>query len=257
MVNHFHINLFKPPSTKLEKIFTIQNYTHILRTSLNPTINLNNGSYKNLATPTKLRTSDVTEFSWWSIYQIHIFKLSENKFFGIFQLLFCLDIRLNMIEQSYKAKKNKLYVSKLPRAIVFRCAFDSAKFKLLIFFFCFLIFFQFLWTCLSNYRWKVHNRHNKTLWTTDFFNSVFCLVSCSSKNEVPYFILNKVVTDSNLKHLLLRGKKQKCLKKTAFRSGFQICHKLGDVHFLFFFSLTFIRYCRLQFYTNTVPQTWM
>ena len=32
-----------------------------------------------------------------------------------------------------KAKKNKSYVSKLPRAFVFQCAFDSAKFKVWIF----------------------------------------------------------------------------------------------------------------------------
>ena len=39
-----------------------------------------------------------------------------------------------------KAKKSKSYVSKLPRAFVFRCAFDSAKFKVWIFF-CLLNFF--------------------------------------------------------------------------------------------------------------------
>ena len=76
-----------------------------------------------------------------------------------------------------KAKKNKLYVSKLPRAFIFWCAFDWAKLKLWIFFAC-LLFFSVLWTW---YRWKRHDRHNKTLWTTDFINSVFCLVSCSSK----------------------------------------------------------------------------
>ena len=32
-----------------------------------------------------------------------------------------------------KAKKNKFYVSKLPRAFIFQFAFDSAKFKPLIF----------------------------------------------------------------------------------------------------------------------------
>ena len=50
---------------------------------------------------------------------------------------------------------------------------------------------------------------------------VFCLVSCSSKNQVPYFI---AVTDSNLTRLLLRKKKK--FKKTAFRSGLPICHEL-------------------------------
>ena len=53
---------------------------------------------------------------------------------------------------------------------------------------------------------KRYVKHNETLWTTDFFNSVFCLVSCSSKNQVPYF---KAVADSNLTRLLLRKKKKK------------------------------------------------
>ena len=37
---------------------------------------------------------------------------------------------------------------------------------------------------------------------------VFCLISCSSKNQVPYF---KAVTDSNLTRLLLRKKKKKTI----------------------------------------------
>ena len=37
--------------------------------------------------------------------------------------------------------------------LFFWCTFDSAKFKLFIFF-CLLFFFSFLWTCLSNYAWK-------------------------------------------------------------------------------------------------------
>ena len=36
---------------------------------------------------------------------------------------------------------------------------------------------------------------------------VFFLASYSSIYQVPYFILNKVVTESNLTRLLLRGKK--------------------------------------------------
>ena len=46
------------------------------------------------------------------------------------------------LKQFVWLKKDKLYVSKLPRAFVFWCAFDSAKFKLLIFF-AWLIFFFF------------------------------------------------------------------------------------------------------------------
>ena len=83
-----------------------------------------------------------------------------------------------------------MYVSKLPCAFVFWCAFDSAKFKLLTFF-CLVFFFQFVMNLLVRIYMKRHDRHNKTLYTTDFFNSVFCLVSCSSINQVPYFILKK------------------------------------------------------------------
>ena len=41
-----------------------------------------------------------------------------------------------------------------------------------------------------------------------------CVVSCSSINQVPYFILNKVVTEPNLTRLLLRKKKN--VTKTHF-----------------------------------------
>ena len=140
---------------------------------------------------------------------------------------------------------NKLYVSKLPRAFVFGARLIQENSSFYLFFFLAYFFFQFfcvgvcvgwcvcvcvcvLWAYLSKYRWK-DNRHNKTLWTTDFLNSVFCLVTCSSKNQVPYFILIKVVTNSNLKRLLLKKKKKK--KKHALRSGFSICHKLWDIEF--------------------------
>ena len=130
-----------------------------------------------------------------------------------------------------KAKKNKSYVSKLPRAFVFRCAFDSAKSKVWNFFACVIFFFQFFMNFLVKIYKKRYDKHNETLWTTDFFNSVFCLVSCSSKNQVPYF---KAVTDSNLTRLLLREKKKKkTFKKKRVRSGLPICHELWDIAFIF------------------------
>ena len=52
-------------------------------------------------------------------------------------------------------------------------------------------FFQFVMNLLVKIYTKKHDRHNKTLCTTDFFNLVFCLVYCSSINLVPYFILKK------------------------------------------------------------------
>ena len=87
---------------------------------------------------------------------------------------------------------------------------------------------------------KKHDKHNKTLCTTDFFNSVFWLVSCSPINQVPYFILKKVMTDPNLTRLLLRKKdktkQNKTKQKNTFRSGLPICHKLSR-HRIFSFSL--------------------
>ena len=138
---------------------------------------------------------------------------------------------------SHQAQKNKLYVSKLPRAFVIRCVVDSAKFKLLIFLFFFftcLIFFQFFMSLLVKIYMKRHDRHFEQQISSTL---VFCLVFCSSKNQVPYFILIKAVTDSNLTRLLLEGGEPNLLKtvkkkKThthTFRSGLPICHKLWDI----------------------------
>ena len=38
--------------------------------------------------------------------------------------------------------------------LFYRCAFDSAKFKVWLFFACLIFFFSFLWTCLSKYTRK-------------------------------------------------------------------------------------------------------
>ena len=110
----------------------------------------------------------------------------------------------------------------------------------LMFFFCFVFVFVFVFffacfifpgfffmNLLVKIYMKRRDKPNKTLCTTDFFNSVvFFLVSCSSINQVPYFILNKVVTDPNLTRLLLKKKKKKKKKKKhALRSGLPIGNK--------------------------------
>ena len=100
---------------------------------------------------------------------------------------------------------NKTYVSKLPCAFVFRCAFDSAKFKVWIFFFACLFFFPVFMNLLVKIYKKRYDRHKETLWTTDFFNSVCCLVSCSPK--IKFHILKLWTT--NLTRLLLRKKGKK------------------------------------------------
>ena len=132
--------------------------------------------------------------------------------------------------EPYKAKKNKSYVSKPPRAFVFRCAFDSAKFKVWIFLLASFFFSVFYDLFVKKYK-KRYDRHNETLWTTDFFN--FCVLPCILfiQNQVPYF---KAVTDSNLTRLLLKKEKKKNVKKNAFRSGLPICHELWDIAFIFF-----------------------
>ena len=77
-----------------------------------------------------------------------------------------------------------------------------------------------------------HTHTHTTLCTTGFCNSVLCLVSCSSINQVPYSILNKAVTDPNLTRLLQKqtnkqtnskqtNKQKKLLKKPHIGQVFQ------------------------------------
>ena len=106
-----------------------------------------------------------------------------------------------------KAKKNESYVSKLPRAFVFRCAFDSAKFKVWIICAC-LIFFPVFYELSCQKKKKRYDRHNETLWTTDFFQ--FCVLSCILFIQKSNSIFQ---TDSSLTRLLLRKKKKKKKKK--------------------------------------------
>ena len=146
-------------------------------------------------------------------------------------------------------------------------------FYFLFFIFFFLhIFFPVFMNLLVKVYMKRHDRHDKTLKTTHFFNSVFCLVSCSSKNQVPYFILNKVVTDSNLKRLLLmkkqtnkQNKKEKEKEKPTFRSGLPGFSR--DIDFFFFshtkkliFCISYIIVCQVtgrnKIYQNRVAYTY-
>ena len=77
--------------------------------------------------------------------------------------------------------KNKSYVSKLPLHICLLVRVWFSKIQGLNFF-CLLNFFpHFFMNLLVKIYKKRYDRHSETLWTTDFFNSVFCLLSCSSK----------------------------------------------------------------------------
>ena len=132
---------------------------------------------------------------------------------------------------------NKLYVWKLPPASVFRCVFDSAKFKLLIFFFACLFFYQFSsWTCLSKNIWKDMTdtiKHFEQLLQA----SVFCVLSCILFIQKSSSIFHTEQSCDRLKFEMSAALGKKKIKKLAFRSGFPIYHKLWDIE-LFFFSLT-------------------
>ena len=119
--------------------------------------------------------------------------------------------------------------------LFFRCAFDSAKFKVWNFFACLIFFSIFLWTCLSNNK-KRHDRHNETLWTTDFFNSVFCLVH--PKSSSIFQSCERLKSDTSAAQ---KKKKKKLLKKNAFRSGLPICHELWDIAFVFLALLLYFK----------------
>ena len=121
---------------------------------------------------------------------------------------------LALIQYCIRLKKKKFCLKAAP-TFVFWCTFDSAKFKLRP-------------TPLKHFEQQ----------TSSTLYSVFYL--CSSKNQVPYFILNKVVTDSNLTRLLLRKKKKKTHLGQIFQSitSFETT-VLWDVEFFFFLFFFF------------------
>ena len=130
---------------------------------------------------------------------------------------------LGVLFNNYRLKKNKSYVSKLPRACGARLVQQNSRFE---FFFVFVYFFPgFYELACQNIQEKIW----QTQWDT-LNNKLLqlCVLSCilSIQNQVPYF---KAVNVSNLTRLLLRK------KKNAFRSGLPICHELWDIAFFFFF----------------------
>ena len=136
-----------------------------------------------------------------------------------------------------KAKKNKSYVSKLPRAFVFRCAFDSVKFKVWIFFACLIFSSSFFMTCLSKNTRKDMTDTMKHFEQQTSSTLVFCLVSCTSKIKFHIF-----QSCDQLKSDTFAAQKKKNVKKNAFRSGLPICHELWDIAFIFF-SLILQKLC--------------
>ena len=85
---------------------------------------------------------------------------------------------------------------------------------------------------------KRHDRHNKTLCTTDFFNSAFCLVSCSSINQVPYSEQSCDRPKFDTSAAQKKKEKKKEVKKTALGQVFQsITSFETSIDFFFSFSL--------------------
>ena len=127
-----------------------------------------------------------------------------------------------IIQKSVRLTK-KFYVSKLLQAFVFSVRVYFSKIQDFNFLCLKHCFFGFFFHCFMKFLVKIYmkryERHNTTLWITDFFNSVLCLVSCSSKNQVPYLILN--LGCDQLKFGMSAQE-----KKNAFRSALPICHKL-------------------------------
>ena len=125
-----------------------------------------------------------------------------------------------------KAKKKKILCLKAASRICFSMRVWFRKIQGFFFFFACLFFFQFFMNLLVKIYKKRYDRHNETLWTTDFFNSVFCLVFCSSKIK---FCISKL-WPTQIWHVCCSEKKKK-KKKNAYGSGLPICHELWDIIF--------------------------
>ena len=114
---------------------------------------------------------------------------------------------------AYMVRLKKNYVSKLTPAFVFRCAFDTAKFKILFFFFAWKFFPLFYEISCKNIHENIWNTQKDTL---DNRLLQLCALSCilfiqKSSSHISYW--TKVVTNSNLARLL-RGKKKQTNKQT-------------------------------------------
>ena len=91
---------------------------------------------------------------------------------------------------------------------------------------------------------KRYDRHNETLWTTDFFNSVFCLVSCSSKIKFHisklwttqiWYVCYSEKTTKKKKPNKQTNKQKKLLKKCIKVRSSNLSRVLR--HSIYFFSL--------------------
>ena len=143
----------------------------------------------------------------------------------------------------HQAKKNKCYVSKLPRAFVFRCAFDSVKFKVWIFFAC-LIFFPFFINMLVKIYKKIYDRYNETL----------CSVLYHVHPKIKFHISK--LSPTQIWHLCCSGgggggdiKKKKRIQVSSSKLSRALRHSI------YFFSLTMITWKSVGACFSKVGQT--
>ena len=102
-------------------------------------------------------------------------------------------------------------------------------------FFCLLnFFFQFFMNLLVKIYKKRYDRHNETLWTIHFYNSVFYLGSSSSKIK---FHISKLRPTQILPICCSEKKKKKHIKKPHLGQVFQSVASFETQH-LFFLALS-------------------
>ena len=132
----------------------------------------------------------------------------------------------------HEAKKNKSYVLKLPRAFVFWCAFDSPKFKVWIFFACFIFFPDFYELACQNKQQKIW----QTKWNTEQQTfSTMCSVLYRVHPKIKFHISK--LWPTQIWHVCCSGKK-KLLKKTYLGQVFQSVTSFETYH-LFFLACVF------------------
>ena len=139
-----------------------------------------------------IHNSNLVTLTGWLIISINISKL---KF-----MCACINkdisLHVKLYVQPFRLTK-KSYVSKLPHSFVFRCAFDSAKFKVWIFFCLLNSFFHFFMNLLVKIYKKIYDRHNETLWKTDFFNSVLSCILFIQKSSSIFQSWDRLKSDTS------------------------------------------------------------
>ena len=119
----------------------------------------------------------------------------------------------------YLNKAKKMYVSKLPCAFVFRCAFVSTKFKLFIFFLKFFSSFFYELACLSKYKWEdmtdiIKHFEQQT-------SSTLCSVLYQVVHPKIKFHIHTEQSCDRLKLEMSAAQEKKMLKKVHFGQVFQ------------------------------------